>query len=243
MRAQDSNRAIENGQIDAYLGAACVVDLDNILNRGFDKKRGAARPQAQLDILRLAAALREHGVTCGTICRNRDFPPLAEQLWGKLGFRVIAANKNCDDEVIEAAKGYAYAGVSELILVAGDSDYVPLVTTLRARGIRVQVWSRRATTSKQLVGVASRVRDIDSFLTAPAAANTNEKTLPPAGYAAAQPTSPKLAVRNRPYRCCLRAPQLGFRNTRTISTSPRVQFALQDGGLRRSPHRGRPQCK
>jgi uncharacterized LabA/DUF88 family protein len=150
---------------------ACVVDLDNLLHRGFDKRSGTAKPQGQLDILGLSAALRQRGVACGTICRNWDFPPLAQQLWAKLGFKVVASRHNCDDDVISEAESYAEAGVAQLILVGGDGDYTKAVKALRARGIRVEIWSRKASTSEDLAGAADSVRYIDRYLTMPRPAN------------------------------------------------------------------------
>ncbi len=154
---------------------ACVVDLDNLLHRGFDKRSGSAKPQGQLDILGLSTALRQRGVVCGTVCRNWDFPALAEQLWVKLGYKVHASRHNCDDDVISEAESYAEAGVGQLILVGGDGDYTKAVKALRARGIRVEIWARKASTSEDLAGAADSVRYIDRFLTIPRPVNTTIK--------------------------------------------------------------------
>ena len=168
--------------------AACVIDLDNILHRGFEKS-GAARPQAQLDILRLSSALRERGITRGTICRNREFPALAEQLWDRLGFKVVAARKNCDDAVIDAAKHYAQAGVQELVLVGGDDDYRRVVTSLRAQGVRVEIWSRRAKASEKLISASDAVRYIDDFIIVPIGANSNARAPMPTASVTRAPQS------------------------------------------------------
>jgi hypothetical protein len=182
-------------------GTACVVDLDNLLHRGFEKRTGAARPQAQLDVRAFAAALKQRGVTIGTICRNRSFTALAEQTWAALGFTAIAAGKNCDPHVELAVENYAQAGCRDLVLVAGDGDYCGIVRRLQAQGIRVEVWSRKASASTELINTADQVRYIDTFLLPPSAANGNDRQ--DVNLAAIEPS-----IRGSKHR--LRAPQLGI---------------------------------
>ena len=54
-------------------------------------------------------------------------------------------------------------------------DYTDAVKTLRERGVRVEIWARRANASEDLISAANSVRYIDKFLTTPQAANPHLK--------------------------------------------------------------------
>jgi len=153
----------------ALTEAAAVVDLDNMLHRGFDKISGRPRPQADLDIEGFCSELRGRGAYSGTICRNRAFREQDARSWHEQGFEVLAAGGNCDDVVAQEARRYAAIGKRTIILVAGDGDYKKLATELRGRGVFIEVWARRANHSAKLAQAASRVRFIDQFLSQAAA--------------------------------------------------------------------------
>ncbi|MEA2976416.1 MAG: hypothetical protein QOF19_1936 [Alphaproteobacteria bacterium] len=227
-----SNNAIIGGaRPHAAANIACVVDLDNILHRGFDKRSGLPRHQGQLDILGLSTALRDRGVVCGSVCRNRRFSQVAEKVWSKLGFKVVAAGDNCDDEVISEVEGYAKAGIQELILIAGDGDYCRAVTRIRAQNIRVECWARRANASEKLIGASDGFRCIDDFVTTPIAANSNEKAVPRNSGSGSE--SKMMAD--------LRTRLLTFVN-QLGATRTRYDFAGTSPALRGFDKRGRPFC-
>jgi hypothetical protein len=148
---------------------AAVVDLDNMLHRGFDRHSGRPRPQAGIDVVGLCAELRCRGVSSGTICRNKHFPAHLAQLWRSQGFEVLPVGRNCDDAVKQEALRYVSIGKRTIILMAGDGDYVKLVDQLHNLGVRLEVWARRANYSQELARSADRVRFIDWFLSAAAA--------------------------------------------------------------------------
>jgi NYN domain-containing protein len=168
-------------------GIACVIDLDNILHRGVDEE-GVDRDHGQLDVVSFAAALRNRGVARGLVVRNRGFSILADKMWASLGLSVRAVGKNCDDEVIAAAEGYVRAGARELILCAGDSDYCSLVRRMRARGVRVECWTRRRGSAK-LMRLSDGFRFVDGFISAPREQTANDNQGP-----VAVPTNVSTAV-------------------------------------------------
>lgn len=141
-----------------------VVDLDNLLNRGRDKSTGRSRPQGALDLFGIAPALRWRGVADVTVCRNREWTPLAEALLQKLGFKTIAVGANVDDVVIREAKIYARNSIDGLVILAGDSDYCDLVKELISKNIQVEVWCRRSNFSHKLASMATYTRFLDDFL-------------------------------------------------------------------------------
>jgi hypothetical protein len=143
---------------------ACVVDLDNMLHRGFDRQTKRPRPQADIDVMGLSAELYARGVSRGTVCRNREFSLLASAIWRAKGFKVLAAHKNCDNAVIDEALTYAKTGIDTLILIAGDGDYTDLVKELRRKGICVEVWARSYNISTGLAKAASNIRFVDRFV-------------------------------------------------------------------------------
>lgn len=189
---------------------ACVIDMDNLTHRGFDNRTGHARRHAQLDILGLASALRESGVERGTMCRNWDLPALAEQLWTKLGFKVIASRRNCDPEVIAEALRYADAGFSQLTICSGDAGFTETVNNLRKRGIRVDIWTRQATASARLVNAADSVRYIDDFFVERAAPNSRDSARQPFSAISRQSWVSEKA-RSQSNHGRLRAPQFGIK--------------------------------
>ena len=139
--------------------AACVVDHDNLCNR-----TGIQHNRALLDIFRFADALRQRGVSEGTICRNWHFSAVADRMWHSLGFEVLAAQRNCDPDVILSMIHYVEQSYRDLILVAGDGDYVRAVDLIRRCDVRVEVWSRRRAISTRLAAAADRVCYVDRFL-------------------------------------------------------------------------------
>lgn len=146
-----------------WITNACVIDLDNLLHRGFDDA-AYARPQARLDVFALLAKLQQQGVRQGSICRNRAFSRLGEELWNKLGFKAVAAGTNCDSHVIRESLCYAALGAQAIVLVAGDGDYSALLRLLHSNGVRVEVWARRSNCAKRLIDLADRVEYVDRFL-------------------------------------------------------------------------------
>jgi hypothetical protein len=162
-------RAIYPVAAHALTGAAAVVDLDNMLHRGFDKNSGRPRPQADLDIPGFCSELRHRGAYSGTICRNRAFREQDARSWHEQGYEVLATGTNCDDVVSQEALRYAKIGKGTIILVAGDGDYEKLVDQLRGRGVYVEVWARRANYSLKLAQAANRLGFVDQFLSQAAA--------------------------------------------------------------------------
>ena len=147
--------------------AACVVDLDNLLHRGRDKRLGCLRPRANVDVQALASALRERDVTRSIVYRNWSFSLLEERLWDAHGFETRSVGVNCDPHVIEALVALVDAGCRHLILIAGDDDYSARVTRLRARGVRIEIWSRRTKTAATLAASADAVRYLDELIHIP----------------------------------------------------------------------------
>jgi predicted nuclease of predicted toxin-antitoxin system len=145
---------------------AAVFDLDNMLHRGFDKK-GRALPQAELDVVGLASMLREHGVTCGTVCRNRQFPPLAAALWQRLGFQTVSVGANVDEVAMAEAERWATAGAKRVVLLTGDSDFAGVVARLRQKGVGVEIVARTVKCSKRLRALASQFTALDRFVRPP----------------------------------------------------------------------------
>jgi len=184
--------------------------MDNLTHRGFDNRTDHARPHGQLDILGLTSALRQSGVVRGTMCRNWDLPALAEQLWTKLGFKVIASRRNCDPEVIGEALRYADAGFSQLTICSGDAGYTETVNNLRKRGIRVDIWTRKATASARLVSAACDVRYIDDFFVERVAPNLRDSACQPVPAINLQSWVSEKA-RSQSNHCRLRAPQFGIK--------------------------------
>lgn len=151
----------------ADTACAAVIDLDNLLHRGFDYGH-RARPQADLDVLGLARMLREKlGVTCGTVCRNRPFPPLAAALWQRLGFTTISVGMNVDDAAISEAKRWVASGVVRLVLLTGDYDFADLVRLLRKQGVAVEIAAKSFTCSKRLRAIVDAFTAVDGFVRPP----------------------------------------------------------------------------
>lgn len=144
--------------------AAAVIDLDNLLHRGFDRRTQRPRPQAELNVHGICAALRARGVWFGAVCRNREFSSRDAQVWSSLGFKAVAARRNCDDLVINVANDLVRSGIETLVLVAGDGDYIPMVKDFRRKDIKVEVWARSANVSYFLANSASTIQYIDSFI-------------------------------------------------------------------------------
>ena len=147
---------------------ACVVDLDNLLQRGLDKSTGHARARAGLNVLAFASELRSMGIVDAVICRNWQFHLIEQRLWNALGFETVATHTNCDQEVMRTVAALVAAGSPELILVAGDGDYLNLVRTVRACGVSVEIWARSASTAAALITAADKIRYIDDLLHIPA---------------------------------------------------------------------------
>jgi NYN domain len=149
--------------------AAAVWDLDNLQHGSFDKSLGRYRPQTGLDVAALSAALRSRAVIAGTVVRNKTFNKFSEAFWARHGFDVLAAHQNCDARAILTAIGYVEAGFRHLFLLTGDSDFLPCVVLMRACGVRVHIWCRRARSAANLLSAADSFRFIDDFvLRAPA---------------------------------------------------------------------------
>jgi hypothetical protein len=155
---------------------ACVVDLDNLLHRGRDKRDGRPRPRATLDLDALAAALHEHGVSHGIVCRNWSFSLVEDRLWNAFGFETRAVGANCDLRVIASLIAFADAGCRHLILLAGDADYAATVSRLRADGVRVEIWSRRSTVAASLAAVADAIRYVDDLIFIPPNTHPADRT-------------------------------------------------------------------
>jgi hypothetical protein len=138
--------------------AAAVIDLDNVLHRG-------GRSRLVLDVINLTRELRHASVVVGTVCCHYRPAAMGELLWCKFGFNVVAANDNCDPQVIAAAIGYgSRSDINKIVLIAGDGGYCPMVDQLQQAGIGVEVWARRSSLSTKLARCAAQVRWIDQFL-------------------------------------------------------------------------------
>lgn len=216
--------AISKGN-DSHHGAACVVDLDNILHRGFDRRTGLARPQAIFDAAGFSKELRARGVDRGTICRNWKFSELSERFWGGLGFSVRASRSNCDSRVIDEAKRYSANGCHTLVLVSGDSDYCELVDHLRASGIFVEIWARRSNASRQLIRMADRVQHIDNLLL-PASADWARAAHKDGALPGENLLTARIPSRDEDEVQRLRAPQLGIHRDRKISIGWPTRVAI-----------------
>jgi hypothetical protein len=191
-------------------GSAALVDVDNLLHRGFDRRARLSRPQAILDARGLATALRSRGVDRGTICRNWAFSKIAREFWAGFGFMVSSSGTNCDQQVVAEARRYAEDGCQTLILVSGDGDYCDLVDRLRRNGIFVEVWARRSSSSRDLLRLANRVQYVDPFVLPHASARGASRA--PENRVA---TLTSRRVDKHVQR--LWAPQFGIRGARTVS--------------------------
>jgi|GEM_PF-5122973 len=161
------------------VGSTCaaVFDLDNILHRGFDRK-GRPLPQAELDVVGLAKMLREHGVTCGTVCRNRQFAPLAAALWRRLGFETVSVGANVDDVAIAEAERWAAGGARRIVLLTGDKDFAGVVAGLRQKGVAVEIVAPTVKCSKRLRALATAFTALDNFVRPPAPASASRQLFP-----------------------------------------------------------------
>lgn len=116
------------------------------------------------------------GVKKATLFGSR--PPQNDSLWEiakRKGFDVIVYDRNVANHekkidtdivatMIEDSFEIFTAGVDEITLVAGDSDYVPAIEKLKKRNIPVHVvfWGHAA---KELKGAATKFIPLDDYLT------------------------------------------------------------------------------
>jgi hypothetical protein len=102
-------------------------------------------------------------------------PPPGDSFWkmvDRVGFKVVKYDKNAAGKekkvdvaiasrmIKDAFSGTIRAGVDEITLVSGDSDFVPAVETLRESGFRVDVvfWAHAG---KELREAANRFVSLD----------------------------------------------------------------------------------
>ena len=107
-------------------------------------------------------------------------PPLNDSLWNaisKQGYQVFIEDRNLDNQEKKIDTGIVSAIMSdclkgkikkesegdEIVLVAGDSDYVPMIRDLKELGYRVKVvfWSHA---SRELKNIASQFKSLDEHL-------------------------------------------------------------------------------
>jgi uncharacterized LabA/DUF88 family protein len=153
-QATDTNKTI-----------VCVIDFNNVCSR---RGKLGRRAWAQLDVLKFAAALKDRGVSQGTICQHQPFTAYSSKIWSGLGLKTISTRENADERVKLEAVTYALkANLGWLVLVASDGGYAEIVTKIRACGIKVELWALRHAASRDLLYLADRVRWIDDLLVEP----------------------------------------------------------------------------
>ncbi len=144
---------------------ACVIDMDNVCNRRGKYGRCA---QARLDVLQFGAALKERGVSRGTVCQHQPFNVYGSKLWSTLGLKTVSTGENADERVkLEAVTYSVDAKIDWLILVAGDGGYYDTLATIRECGIKVELWALRGAVARDLIFLADRVRWIDDLVDEP----------------------------------------------------------------------------
>ena len=159
-------------KIDAPARVACVVDFDNVCSR---RGKYGKRAWACLDVVRFVSALRERGVSTGTVCQNDYLGVCGSKLWTAAGFRSVATGQNVDDTVKLVAATYALEGLDWLVLVASDGGYAEIIKIIRDCKIRVEVWALREAAARPLLYVADSVRWIDDFVVEPSHRPTKDK--------------------------------------------------------------------
>lgn len=143
---------------------ACVADLDNLCSR---RGQRGMRARACLDALGFLSALRERGVTKGTVFQNQKFGDYGSKLWSAGGLKCVATGQNVDPWVERAAIDYAASGARTLIIIASDGGYDETIHAIRRRGVRVELWALRAAIARHLMFAADEVRWIDHFVREP----------------------------------------------------------------------------
>jgi len=143
---------------------ACVADLDNLCSRRGQRGR---RARACLDALGFLSALRERGVTKGTVFQNQKFGDYGSKLWSAGGLKCVATGENVDPWVERAAIDYAVNGACSLILIASDGGYDETIRAIRRCGVRVELWALRAAIARHLIFAADAVQWIDHFVREP----------------------------------------------------------------------------
>ncbi|MDI9349214.1 MAG: NYN domain-containing protein [Candidatus Symbiobacter sp.] len=104
-------------------------------------------------------------------------PPPNDSLWQsaqRQGYETVIYDRNRSNQekqvdaaivatVIEDSYEKMDVSQDEIILVAGDSDYVPMIEKLRKRGFRVKLvfWSHA---SRELIAAASEFKELNPFL-------------------------------------------------------------------------------
>jgi uncharacterized LabA/DUF88 family protein len=117
---------------------------------------------------------QESGIGRAVLFGSR--PPENDSLWSiarSRGFEVIVHDRNLSNrqkkvdtsiaaEMMADAYDHVKPGVDEITLVAADSDYVPIVEKLTARGIKVTVvfWDQ---VSRELKDAATSFVSLNSF--------------------------------------------------------------------------------
>jgi uncharacterized LabA/DUF88 family protein len=86
---------------------------------------------------------------------------LADRLHENFYGSVIPCHKSADIPLSIKATQLA-SKVDTIIIMSGDSDYVELVTHLRAEGVRVEIAAVRKTTAQILIDNSDYMHDITS---------------------------------------------------------------------------------
>jgi len=139
--------------------------MDNVCSR---RGKYGRRAWACLDVLQFGVALKERGVTRGTICQHQPFNAYGSKLWSGLGLKTVSTRENADERVKLEAVTYAVdSNIKWLILVASDGGYFDTLATIRECGIKVELWALREAVSRDLLFLADRVRWIDDLVDEP----------------------------------------------------------------------------
>ena len=163
-----------NGSTIGGSDVACVVDMDNVCSR---RGKFGRRAWACLDVLQFGAALKERGVSRGTICQHQPFNAYGSKLWSGLGLKTVSTRENADDRVKLEAVTYAIESkIKWLILVASDGGYFDTLARIRECGIKVELWALREAVSRDLIFLVDRVRWIDDLIDEPQLPATAPRT-------------------------------------------------------------------
>jgi hypothetical protein len=144
---------------------ACVVDMDNVCSR---RGKYGRRAWAPLNVLAFAAAIKERGITLGTICQHQPFHACGSKLWSSLGLRTVSTGENADERVkLEAVTYASEAKIDWLVLIASDGGYFDTLSLIRECGIKIELWALREAVSRNLIFLVDRLRWIDELVDEP----------------------------------------------------------------------------
>ncbi len=153
------------------LRVLAVIDRDNLYNRG------AGRPRATVTMELFARALKFRGI-CGGMAFSHFFPAREREEWRDTGLKLVETRANCDWHLSSAIANYVKEGCDWLVLVSGDGDFLPVVRLARLLGVRIELWYRPDSVSRDLLQEVDRHRRIDDMIVEPLVGIATESLRP-----------------------------------------------------------------